>query len=320
MMKPETKGMKIFAGNAGRDLASGVAKALGLELGKTEVSSFSDGETSISILETVRGYDVFLVQSTCEPVNDRLMELLIMIDACKRASARHITAVVPYFGYARQDRKAKPRDPISAKLVADLLTSAGANRVMSMDLHALQIQGFFNIPVDHLLGAPVFLDYYKKRFEGKMQDLVIVSPDVGSVSRVRKFAKHLETPIAIVDKRRQKANMCEVMSIIGNVEGKNVLIVDDMVDTGGTLCKSAEAIRNIGGAKDVFACATHGVLSGQSVDAIEKSVISEMMFLDTIPIPSEKRGSKIKVLSAVSLFTDVMHRVFLNEPVSQLFV
>ena len=243
------KDMKIFTGNANPALAQEICKLIGIKLGEAEVKSFADGEASVSLYETVRGSDVFLINSTCKPVNDSLMELLIMIDACKRASAGRVTAVIPYFGYARQDRKAKSRDPISAKLVANMLTASGADRVLTMDLHASQIQGFFDIPVDNLLGNPVFVDYYAKKFGEKCEDMVVVSPDVGSVARARTFAQKLHMGLAIVDKRRQKANQCEVMNVIGDVEGKDCILFDDMVDTAGSICNAAKAIVEVGGAK-----------------------------------------------------------------------
>ena len=257
--------IKIFCGNSNRAFAEGICKNLGVELGKAEVKTFADGEASVSLLETVRGADVFLVQSTCKPVNDNLMELLVMCDACRRASAGRITAVIPYFGYARQDRKAKSRDPISAKLVANMITAAGADRVLTMDLHAAQIQGFFDIPLDHLLGNPTFVNYFLDKFPENQynhEEFVVVSPDVGSVGRARAFAAKVHMGLAIVDKRRPKANVCEVMNIIGDVKGKTCLLFDDMVDTAGSLCNAAHALVEIGGAKEVYACATHGVLSG----------------------------------------------------------
>ena len=276
------KDIKIFSGNANKPLAEAICRRLGTSLGNAEVGAFSDGESYTSIYETVRGSDVFVVQSTCYPVNDHLMELLIMIDALKRASAGRITAVMPYFGYARQDRKAKPRDPISAKLVANLIMRAGADRVLTMDLHASQIQGFFDIPVDNLLGNPIFVDYYGEKFGVDHDDLVVVSPDVGSVARARAFAQKLDMPMAIVDKRRQKANSSEVMNIIGDVTDKNVILLDDMVDTGGSLCHAAQALVEIGHARSVTACASHGVLSGPAIDRINESVLDEVVFLDTI--------------------------------------
>ena len=267
------KDIKIFAGNSNPKLAHDICRKLGTQLGNAEVGTFSDGEKSVSIYETVRGSDVFVVQSTCSPVNDNLMELLIMIDAMRRASAGRVTAVIPYFGYARQDRKTKPRDPISAKLVANLITRAGADRVLTMDLHANQIQGFFDIPVDNLLGSPIFVDHFTKKYADCHDDTMVVSPDVGSVSRARAFAQKLNMPLAIVDKRRQKANSSEVMNIIGDVRGKHVILLDDMVDTGGSLCHAAQALMEIGGAQDVTACASHGVLSGPAIDRINSSVL-----------------------------------------------
>lgn len=314
------KDIKIFSANSNPKVAKEIARELGLPLGKSEVGSFSDGEISVSIFESVRGSDVFVVQSTSSPVNDHLMELLIMIDAFKRASAGRITAVIPYFGYARQDRKAKARDPISAKLIADLITTAGADRVLTMDLHAAQIQGFFNIPVDHLLGVPILIPYYNEKFAGCKEDVVIVSPDFGSVTRARNFASRFEAPIAIVDKRRQRANVCEVMNIIGDVHGKRVILVDDMIDTAGTLCNAARAMLEIGGATEVYACATHGVLSGPAIDRIQHSPIKELVLLDTIEIPEEKRLDKIKLLPVAPVFAEAIERVYLDKPVSPLFI
>lgn len=247
------KDIKIFTGSSNKDVAQGIAGCLGLPLGKSDCSTFSDGEISVSLHESVRGSECFIVQSTCDPVNNNIMELLIMIDAMKRASAARITAVMPYFGYARQDRKAKARDPISAKLVADLITTAGADRVLTMDLHAAQIQGFFNIPVDHLLGAPMLAAHMRERINGSNDEFIVVSPDLGSVTRARNFATKIGCPIAIIDKRRQRANVSEVMNIIGEVEGKKVILVDDMIDTAGTLCNAAEAIIEKGGATGVYA-------------------------------------------------------------------
>ena len=312
------KDIKIFSGNSNRALAQAICKHLGTDLGAAETGRFSDGETFCSIYETVRGSDVFVVQPTCSPVNDNLMELLIMIDALKRASAGRITAVVPYFGYARQDRKAKPRDPISAKLVANMITAAGADRVLTMDLHASQIQGFFDIPVDNLLGAPIFAHYYHDRFVGQEDSTVVVSPDVGSVSRARSFAQKLGMPLAIVDKRRQKANSSEVMNIIGDVRGKQVVLLDDMVDTAGSLCHAAQALVDIGGATEVYACASHGVLSGPAYDLIEKSPIKELVFLDTIP-PRETNSQKIKYLSVADIFAEAIERIYQEVSVSKLF-
>ena len=314
------KDIKIFAGNSNPKLALDICKKLGTQLGNAEVGTFSDGEKSVSIYETVRGSDVFVVQSTCSPVNDNLMELLIMIDAMKRASAGRITAVVPYFGYARQDRKTKPRDPISAKLVANLITRAGADRVLTMDLHANQIQGFFDIPVDNLLGNPIFTNYLHDRFAGHEDEIIVVSPDVGSVARARAFAQKLGMGLAIVDKRRQKANSSEVMNIIGDVRGKKVLLFDDMVDTAGSLCGAAQALVELGGATEVYACASHGVLSGPAVERIEKSVIKELYFLDTVPPKQGVTCDKIKYLSVAHMFAEAIERIYEEVSVSKLFV
>ena len=315
------KDIKVFSGNSNKALAEAICREMGTQLGDSEVGAFSDGENYVSIYETVRGSDVFVVQSTCSPVNDNLMELLIMIDALKRASAGRITAVIPYFGYARQDRKTKPRDPISAKLVANLITRAGADRVLTMDLHANQIQGFFDIPVDNLLGSPVFVDHFRAKFADCHDETMVVSPDVGSVARARAFAQKLDMPLAIVDKRRQKANSSEVMNIIGEVEGKNVILLDDMVDTGGSLCHAAKALVEIGGAKSVTACASHGVLSGPAYDRINESVIDEVIFLDTIqPRPDvHKICPKIKYLSVAHMFAEAIERIYEEQSVSKLF-
>ena len=306
---------KLFAGNSNVELAKEISKLMGQALGDSIITTFSDGEISVSINETVRGRDIFIIQSTCDPVNNNLMELLIMIDALKRASAGKINAVIPYYGYARQDRKAKARDPITAKLVADLLVSAGADRVITMDLHASQIQGYFDIPVDHLLGIPVLARYFKNL---ELEDLVIVSPDIGSVTRARNMAEPLDGPIAIVDKRRPKPNVSEIMNIIGEVKGKNVILVDDMIDTAGTITNAANALSDMG-AKKVYACATHGVLSGKAIERIEKSAISELILLNTIDLPEEKRIPKIKTLSVAPLFAEAMMRIFTNDSVSKLF-
>ena len=313
------KDIKIFSANANPAVAEHIAKVLGLPMGKCDVSHFSDGEISVFIHESVRGSDVFVVQSISTPVNDSLMELLIMIDAFKRASAGRITAVIPYLGYARQDRKAKARDPISAKLVADLITTAGADRVLTMDLHAAQIQGFFNIPVDHLLGVPILAPYFEERFKDQ-EDVVVVSPDLGSVTRARKFAERMNAPLAIIDKRRPKANVSEVMNIIGSVQGKRAIIVDDLVDTAGTLCNGAKAIIEIGGATEVYACATHGVLSGPAIERIEQSVIKELVLLDTIALPPEKKLAKITMVPVGPVFAEAIERIYADKPVSPLFV
>ena len=313
------KDMKVFSGNANPGLAKDICRLIGIQLGNAEISHFADGEVCASIYESVRGSDVFLVQSTSSPVNDNLMELLIMIDAMKRASAGRVTAVIPYFGYARQDRKAKARDPISAKLVANMLTAAGADRVLTMDLHAAQIQGFFDIPVDNLYGNPVFVDYYAKKFGEKCEEMVVVSPDVGSVSRARAFAQKLHMSLAIVDKRRQKANSSEVMNIIGDVKDKRVILLDDMVDTGGSLCHAAKALVEIGGAKSVTACASHGVLSGPAVRRINESVLDEVVFLDTIPPKEDAQCGKLKYISVANLFAEAISHIYMETAVSPLF-
>ena len=314
--------IKIFCGNSNPEFAEGICKNLGIELGKAEVKTFADGEASVSLLETVRGDDVFLVQSTCKPVNDNLMELLVMCDACRRASAGRITAVIPYFGYARQDRKAKSRDPISAKLVANMITAAGADRVLTMDLHAPQIQGFFDIPLDHLLGNPTFVNYFLDKFPENQynhDDFVVVSPDVGSVGRARAFAAKVHMGLAIVDKRRQRANVCEVMNIIGDVKGKTCLLFDDMVDTAGSLCNAAQALVEFGGAKEVYACATHGVLSGPAYDRIEASPIKEMVFLNTIPQTGNTPSGKIKFLDVSHVFARAIEHVHGGTSIADLF-
>lgn len=321
------KDIKIFSGSANPRLAKEICKELSLNIGNCEVGAFSDGENFASIYETVRGSDVFLIQPTCSfdnngkrfSVNDSLMEMLIMIDAMRRASAGRITAVMPYFGYARQDRKTKPRDPISAKLVANLITTAGADRVLTMDLHANQIQGFFDIPVDNLLGSPIFVKYFAEKFEKDHENTIVVSPDVGSVARARAFAQKLSMPLAIVDKRRQKANSSEVMNIIGDVRGKRVILLDDMVDTGGSLCHAAKALVEVGGAKDVTACATHGVLSGPAIERIENSVLDEVVFLDTVPPKDGVQCSKIRYLSVAHMFAEAISHIYLETSVSPLF-
>lgn len=312
------KNIKIFTANSNPAFAKAMADQLGIELGKSEVGTFSDGEIFVNIGETVRGSDVFVVQSTCNPVNNNIMELLIMIDAFKRASAGRITAVMPYFGYARQDRKAKARDPISAKLVADLIASAGADRVLTMDLHAPQIQGFFNVPVDHLVGAPILSKYYKEKFKGLEGETVVVSPDLGSVTRARNFAQKIDVPIAIIDKRRPKANVSEVMNIIGDIKDKNVILVDDMIDTAGTITNGANALVERG-AKKVYACCTHGVLSGPALERIEASAISELVMLDTVPLTEDKKIDKIKVLTAAPVFGEAIRRIYEDVSVSTLF-
>ncbi len=316
------KDLKIFSGSSNKALAEDICKELSIPLGKAETGRFSDGENFVSIYETVRGSDVFVIQSTSAPVNDNLMELLIMIDALKRASAGRVTAVIPYFGYARQDRKTKPRDPISAKLVANLITRAGADRVLTMDLHANQIQGFFDIPVDNLLGSPIFVDYFFRRFAPVHDQTMVVSPDVGSVARARAFAQKLDMPMAIVDKRRQKANSSEVMNIIGDVTDKHVILLDDMVDTGGSLCHAANALMEIGHAKSVTACATHAVLSGPAYERINDSALEEVMFLNTIqPKPDvEKLSPKVKYLSVAHMFAEAIERIYEERSMSKMWL
>ncbi|MFQ9793259.1 MAG: ribose-phosphate diphosphokinase [Acutalibacteraceae bacterium] len=312
------KDIKIFAANSTVRVSEQIAECLGLPLGKSEVSTFSDGEITVSLFESVRGSDCFIIQSTCAPVNNNIMEMLIMIDAMKRASAARITAVIPYFGYARQDRKAKARDPISAKLVADLITTAGADRVLTMDLHVPQIQGFFNIPVDHLLGAPVLSNYLKDRIGDNVDEYVAVSPDLGSVTRARTFATRLGCPLAIVDKRRQKSNVSEVMNIIGDVRGKKVILIDDMVDTAGTLCNSAQALIDKGGATEVIACATL-VFCQAAIERLQNSCIKELILLDTIPLPPEKAIPKITLLPVAPLFAEAIERIYEDKPVSTMY-
>ena len=312
--------VKVFAGNSNPGFAQTICDKLSKRMGDCVVTEFADGEVSVSVNETVRGCDVFVVQSTCKPVNDNLMELLVLIDAMKRASAHRITAVMPYFGYARQDRKAKARDPISAKLMANLLTAAGADRVLTMDLHASQIQGFFDIPVDNLAGKPVFVNYYSRLIPAEQhEDVVVVSPDVGSVARARAFAQSLGMGLAIVDKRREKANVSEVMNIIGDVKGRTCILFDDMVDTGGSLVHAAEAIVEVGGAKEVYACATHGVLSRDATDKVENSCIKELMLLNTIPLPEHYHGQKIKQLDVAYLFAEAIRRIYEEISISTLF-
>ena len=309
--------IKIIAGNSNMDLAQKIADYIGVKVADCQVTTFSDGEISVNINETVRGCDVFVVQSTNNPVNENLMELLIMIDALRRASAGRITAVIPYYGYARQDRKAKARDPITAKLVANLITAAGADRVLTMDLHAAQIQGYFDIPLDHMLGGSLLANYFNEK---NIEDLVVVSPDLGSVTRSRKFANQLEgeVPLAIIDKRRPKANVCEVMNLIGDVKGKNVIMLDDMIDTAGTITNAANALKEFG-AKNIYACCTHAVLSGPAIERIENSAISELIVLDTIRLPKEKELDKIKVLTVAEMFGEAIKKIFSNESVSVLF-
>ncbi|MDI9471447.1 MAG: ribose-phosphate pyrophosphokinase [Tissierellia bacterium] len=308
--------VKVFAGNSSKNLALKICRELGLPLGGAKVGTFSDGEISITINESVRGADVFVIQATSPPnVNVAIMEILIMIDALKRASAGRVTAVIPYYGYARQDRKARPRDPISAKLVADLLTTAGADRVLTMDLHAAQIQGYFNIPVDHLLGRPILSNYLKSK---RLENPVVVAPDFGSVTRARDFSKDLNCSIAIIEKRRPNPNENEVMSVIGEVGGKNVILVDDMIDTGGTVCKAAEVLMELG-AVSCMVCATHAVFSRNAVERMENSALNEVVILDTIELPEEKRFDKLTILSSAKIFSEAIRRIYQNDSISSLF-
>ncbi|MFQ6110862.1 MAG: ribose-phosphate pyrophosphokinase [Nitrospinota bacterium] len=308
--------LKLFAGRSNGELARGICEYLGIPLGVADIFDFSDGEICVQIGENIRGADVFVLQSMCRPGNSNLVELLIMLDACRRASARRITAVIPYYGYARQDRKVQPRTPITAKLVANLLAAAGADRVLAMDLHAGQIQGFFDIPVDHLFAAPVFIDYFRSRAE----NLTVISPDAGGVERARAFAKRLNSPLGIIDKRRELPNETEVMNVIGDVEGRDVLIVDDLVDTGGTLTKGAEALISKG-ARQVFSCCTHPVLSGPALELLNESELVELVVTDTIPLGDKgERCPKIRVLSVAELLGEAISRIHEEASVSSLFV
>lgn len=309
--------LKIFALNSNKKLAEKIANAVGVELGKSSVNQFSDGEIQINIEESIRGDHVYLIQSTSYPVNDNLMELLIMIDALKRASAKTINVVMPYYGYARQDRKARSREPITAKLVANMLTAAGATRVLTLDLHAVQIQGFFDIPVDHLMAAPLLADYFVEHgYVG--EDTVVVSPDHGGVTRARKLAEFLKAPIAIIDKRRPKANVAEVMNIIGNVEGKKCILIDDMIDTAGTITLAAQALKDVG-ATEVLACCTHPVLSGPAFDRIAASPIEKLIVTDSIFLSEDRLIDKIEQVSVGDLIGDAIKRIHENKPVSPLF-
>lgn len=309
--------IKIFHCSANKQLAADIAYHVGVHVGDSQVGTFSNGEIAVNINESVRGADVFVIQSTCYPSNDNLMELLIMIDALKRASAGRITAVIPFYGYARQDRKARPREPITAKLVANLITSAGADRILTMDLHASQIQGFFDIPVDHLMAAPLISRYFCDK---ELKDVVVVSPDVGGVSRARNLAAKLDAPLAIVDKRRPKPNVSEVMNVIGDIEGKNCIIIDDMVDTAGSVVHAAKALKDMG-AQDVYVACSHPVLSGPAFERLADSVIKELVVTDTIPIPEDKRNvtDKIKVISVAPVFAQAINRIYQGLSVSKLF-
>ncbi|MBP2652659.1 MAG: Ribose-phosphate pyrophosphokinase [Firmicutes bacterium] len=315
MVLDNGKRLRILTGSANPGLAEEIAAYLGLSVGEAFVGKFNNGETQIMIEESVRGANVFIVQPTCQPVNDTLMELLIMVDAVRRASATQITAVIPYYGYARQDRKTRGREPISAKLVANLLTTAGVTRVVTMDLHAGQIQGFFDIPVDHLLGVPLLSDYLVTK---QLDDLVVVSPDLGGVTRARQLADRLHAPIAIIEKRRPAPGVAEVMNLIGNVEGKTAVIIDDIVDTAGSLTEGAKALGKYG-AKEVYACCTHAVLSSPALERVEASNIKELIVTNTIPLDPEKSSPKLKVLSVAPLFGEAIIRIFGDLSVSKLF-
>ena len=308
--------LKIFALNSNKPLAEKIAESVGVPLGKMSVDRFSDGEIRINIEESIRGDEIFIIQSTSAPVNDNLMELLIMIDALRRASAATINVVIPYYGYARQDRKARSREPITAKLVADMIEKAGADRAIMLDLHAAQIQGFFDIPVDHLMGAPLLADYFLTN--GLDKDAVVVSPDHGGVTRARKLAEFLKSPIAIIDKRRPRANVAEIMNIIGSVDGKRCVLIDDMIDTAGTITLAAQALMDAG-AIEVYACATHPVLSGPAIERIEKSPIKQLVVTDSIQLPEEKQIDKLVQVSVGPLIGDAIKRIHENKPVSPLF-
>ena len=311
--------LKIFALNSNKPLAEKIAKSVGVELGKLSVDQFSDGEIRINIEESIRGAHVYIIQSTSSPVNDNLMELLIMIDALKRASAATVNIVMPYYGYARQDRKARSREPITAKLVANMITAAGADRMLTLDLHAAQIQGFFNMPVDHLVGAPLLANYFlTQEIVTEEEDVVVVSPDHGGVTRARKLAEFLKAPIAIIDKRRPKANVAEVMNIIGNVEGKKCILIDDMIDTAGTITLAAQALSEAG-ATEVYACCTHPVLSGPAIERIQNSAIKQLIVTDSIFLPEDKKIDKIVEVSVSNLMGNAITRIHENKSVSPLF-
>ncbi|SFJ35458.1 ribose-phosphate diphosphokinase [Thermoflavimicrobium dichotomicum] len=314
-MSDQQRRLQIFSCNSNPDLAKSICEHIGIPLGDAQVGKFSDGEIHIKLNESVRGSDVYVIQSTCDPVNQHLMELLVMVDALRRASARTINVVIPYYGYARQDRKARARDPITAKLVANLIQTAGADRVITMDLHATQIQGFFDIPVDHLLGVPILASYFKDK---GLENIVVVSPDHGGVVRARRLAERLEAPIAIIDKRRPEPNVAEVMNIVGDVAGRTAIIIDDIIDTAGTITLAANALLDHG-AKEVYTCCTHPVFSGPAIERIRESNIKEMVVTDTIPLPDHKKLDKIKVLSVASLMSEAIIRVHNEQSVSKLF-
>lgn len=314
-MNVHGKSIKVLHCNANKDLAKDIAFNLGIPVGDAQVSTFSNGEINVSINESIRGADVFVIQSTSTPVNDNLMELLIMLDALKRASAGRINAVIPFYGYARQDRKSKSREPITAKLVANLITSAGADRVITMDLHAPQLQGFFDIPVDHLYAAPLIVNYFINK---KLDDIVVVSPDVGGVTRARSLATKLDAPLAIIDKRRPRPNVSEVMNVIGDINGRNCIIIDDIVDTAGSVTNAAKVLVNMG-AKDVYVACSHPVLSGPAFERVQESVIKELIVTNTIPLPAGKPADKIKVLSVAPLFAEAIKRIYEGLSLSKLF-
>lgn len=315
-MYSESSSIKIFSCNSNLELSEKICKELGVPLGVSQTSQFSDGEIAVDIFETVRGADTYIIQSTSAPVNDHLMELLIMIDAFKRASAGRINAVIPYYGYARQDRKMKARDPITSKLVADILTTAGADRVVCLDLHASQLQGYFNIPVDHMKATPILAKHIKTNYN--LENAVIVSPDIGGVRRARNFGAILDLPIAIIEKRRPKANVSEVMNVIGDIEGKDAILVDDIIDTAGSITKAAAALIELG-AKSVIACCTHSVLSGPAIRRLEESVIEKLIITDSIKLPEEKIFSKIEIVSVAPLLAEAITRIHGNKSVSTLF-
>ena len=319
-MERQGREMKIFVAGSNPKLGEDIVAELGCELGKSEIVRFKDGEITVDIHESVRGSDCFIVQSTSTPVNENLMELLVMIDAIKRASAARITAVIPYFGYARQDRKAKPRAPISAKLVSDLIMTAGAHRVLTMELHALQIQGFFNIPVDHLISAPLFASFIREYSEVNPEEFTVLAPDFGSVSRARQFATRLGCPLALIDKRRPKPNVSEVMNIIGDLKGKKIILVDDIIDTAGTICNAAKAAIEKGGAKEVYVYAAHAVLSGDAVQKLQDSPIKKVVLLNTIKIPKEKMIDKFTVLNIAPVLSEAINRIHKDTPVSTMIL
>ncbi|UXV61586.1 ribose-phosphate diphosphokinase [Lactococcus cremoris] len=310
--------LKLFSLSSNHELAQKVAKEIGIELGKVSVGAHSDGETVVHIDESVRGDHVFILQSTSDPVNDNLMKLLIMMDALRRASAASINIVLPYYGYARQDRKARAREPITSKLVANMLQIAGADRLITFDLHAPQIQGFFNIPVDHLMGSPLIAEYFRRQLVSAGDDIVVVSPDHGGVGRARKLANFLKAPLAIIDKRRPRANVAEIMNIIGDVQGKKCILIDDMIDTAGTITLAANALKEIG-ATEVYASCTHAVLSGPAIDRINNSAITKLVVLDTIEMPEERQSEKIVQLSIAHLLADAIIRIHERRPLSPLF-